>query len=417
MDVTKNNQFLTFDQSLPNLTYSNGLTVTLSATSTSTNLPVSYTVSGPASLSGGVLTITGSGTVSVTATQAGDSVTSAAAPVTRTFQVAKAQNSINFSQTFPSVTYGSGVTVNLTATAASGGSVQYVVVSGPGTIVGGVLTVTGAGPIVIRAVQAESSGFTSASAERTLTVLPRPLLIKAVDTSRPAGQGNPGFQVSYTGLVGGDTLQVPAVVNTAATSASSVGSYTLTPSGAVSGNYDISYATGTLTVTQASSAGSFTWGAIAPILDGTALSGTQLNAANSAIDGTITYNPGEGTVLPVGTNNVVATFTPTNQVVVLASAVLVANNDSLVRDGIGGSSTSIPVAQLLANDSYSTPTTPVLSLPSGTTTQGGNVVIDNGWVLYTSPAGLASSATDSFTYRITDSLGYTADATVLLSAG
>ena len=428
MDVTKNNQFLTFDQSLPNLTYSNGLTVTLSATSTSTNLPVSYTVSGPASLSGGVLTITGSGTVSVTATQAGDSVTSAAAPVTRTFQVAKAQNSINFSQTFPSVTYGSGVTVNLTATAASGGSVQYVVVSGPGTIVGGVLTVTGAGPIVIRAVQAESSGFTSASAERTLTVLPRPLLIKAVDTSRPAGQGNPGFQVSYTGLVGGDTLQVPAVVNTAATSASSVGSYTLTPSGAVSGNYDISYATGTLTVTQASSAGSFTWGAIAPILDGTALSGTQLNAANSAIDGTITYNPGEGTVLPVGTNNVVATFTPTdttsystatltNQVVVLASAVLVANNDSLVRDGIGGSSTSIPVAQLLANDSYSTPTAPILSLPSGTTTQGGTVVIDNGWVLYTSPGGLASSATDSFTYRITDSLGYTADATVLLAAG
>jgi hypothetical protein len=101
----------------------------------------------------------------------------------------------------------------------------------------------------------------------------------------------------------------------------------------------------------------------------------------------------------------------------MASVTLVANNDSVVRDGIGGSSTSIPIAQLLANDTYSTPTMPVLSLPSGTTTQGGTVTVDNGWVLYTSPTGLASSASDTFTYRITDSLGYTADATVTLTAG
>lgn len=428
IDVTKNNQFLTFDQSLPNLTYSNGLSVTLSASSSSTNLPVSYVITGPASLSGQLLTITGSGLVSVTAQQSGDAVTSAAPPVTRTFQVAKAQNTISFDQTFPTVTYGSGVTLNLTATSTAGGSVQYVVVSGPGTISGNVLTVTGAGPIVIRAVQAETSGFTAASAERTLSVGKKALVITAVNTNRPAGQGNPGFQVNYSGLVGGDTLEVPAVVNTAALADSPVGSYTLTPSGASSVNYDISYATGTLTVTQASSADGFTWGAIAPILDGTPLSSTQLNAVNSTIPGSITYSPGEGTVLPVGTNNVVATFTPTdtssystatrtNQVVVLASVSLVANNDSVVRDGIGGSSTSIPIAQLLDNDTYSTPTAPVLSLPSGATTQGGTVTVDNGWVLYTSPSNLASSASDTFLYRITDSLGYTAEATVTLTAG
>jgi len=428
IDVTKNNQFLTFDQSLPNLTYSNGLSVTLAAASSSTNLPVSYVVNGPATLSGDVLTLTGSGLVSVTAQQAGDAVTSAAPPVTRSFQVSKAQNAISFDQTFPTVTYDSGVTVNLTATSTAGGSVQYVVVSGPGTIVGNVLTVTGAGPIVVRAVQAESSGFTAASAERTLSVGKKALVITAVDASRPAGQGNPGFQVSYSGLVVGDTLDVPAVVNTAAAVNSPVGSYTLTPGGADSVNYEISYAPGTLTVTQASSAGTFTWGAVAPILEGEPLSSTQLNAVNPAVPGTISYSPGEGTVLPVGTNNVVATFTPddpatytastlTNQVVVLASAVLVAADDSLVRDGIGGSSTSIPIAQLLDNDTYSTPTMPVLSLPSGTTMQGGTVTVDNGWVLYTSPAGLASSASDSFTYRITDSLGYTADATVTLTAG
>jgi len=60
--------------------------VTLTAIASS-GLAVSYAVTGPATISGSILTITGGGTVSVTASQAGDSSYGPATPVTRTFFV------------------------------------------------------------------------------------------------------------------------------------------------------------------------------------------------------------------------------------------------------------------------------------------------------------------------------------------
>lgn len=65
---------------------------TLSATADS-GLPITYTVSGPASLSGTVLTLTGAGTVTVMATQPGDGKYNAAAPVTQTITVSSAPSS------------------------------------------------------------------------------------------------------------------------------------------------------------------------------------------------------------------------------------------------------------------------------------------------------------------------------------
>jgi len=156
-----------------------------------------------------------------------------------------------------------------------------------------------------------------------------------------------------------------------------------------------------------------------------ALGSAQLNATAN-VAGSFSYNPAGGAVLNAGTTTLVATFTPTdtanyrsgltisNTVTV---AAIVANDDSLTRDGLGGATTKIALSELVANDYYSTPTAPTVSLPSGATAQGGTVSIDNGWILYTSPSNLASSSTDSFTYRITDSLGNTATATVYLAAG
>ena len=74
-------------------------------------------------------------------------------------------------------------------------------------------------------------------------------------------------------------------------------------------------------------------------------------------------------------------------------------------------------AQVLANDDYVGSVAPTVSLLSGASTQGGTVILDNGWFVYTSPSNLASSSTDSFLYRITDSQGNTADGTVTLTAG
>jgi len=96
-------------------------------------------------------------------------------------------------------------------------------------------------------------------------------------------------------------------------------------------------------------------------------------------------------------------------------APVLAANDSVNRDGVPGSMTSILIADLLVNDTFLI--LPTVTLPSGSTAQGGTVVIDNGWILYTSPASLASSDSDSFTYQISDGLGGTATATVTLVAG
>jgi len=69
----------------PLANFTHGTSVPLVAVSSS-GLPVSFAVaSGPASISGTTLTITGTGPVSVTASQAGNSNFSAATPVTRSF--------------------------------------------------------------------------------------------------------------------------------------------------------------------------------------------------------------------------------------------------------------------------------------------------------------------------------------------
>ena len=81
---------------LPNQTY--GVApVTLTATASS-GLPVSFTVTaGPASVNGNMLTITGAGSVTVQATQAGDSSVPAALPVSQTFTVNAAAATIALS--------------------------------------------------------------------------------------------------------------------------------------------------------------------------------------------------------------------------------------------------------------------------------------------------------------------------------
>jgi len=95
---------------------------------------------------------------------------------------------------------------------------------------------------------------------------------------------------------------------------------------------------------------------------------------------------------------------------------LLANNDSVLRDGQGGSTTTISKGQLLANDRNGNLAGVVVSLPSGSTAAGGSVTIIGGWILYTSPAGLAAAAGDSFSYRISDNTGNLSEASVFLTS-
>ena len=111
-------------------TYGSAGPYTLNGTASS-GLPVGYTVSGPATLSGTTLTLTGSGIVTVTASQAGNANYAAATAVTQTIAVGSQQTqnanpAIQLSTkslNFGSVAYGSPTpTLPLTVTNTGGGT-------------------------------------------------------------------------------------------------------------------------------------------------------------------------------------------------------------------------------------------------------------------------------------------------------
>jgi len=84
-EIEDRTQTITFD-ALPNKTVGDA-PFTLNATASS-GLPVSFTVvSGPATISGNTITLTGPGTIVISATQAGDDNYAAATPVQQSFEV------------------------------------------------------------------------------------------------------------------------------------------------------------------------------------------------------------------------------------------------------------------------------------------------------------------------------------------
>ena len=151
--------------------------------------------------------------------------------------------------------------------------------------------------------------YTTGSTSVTLLVAPAPLTVVPQNLSRAYGAANPALPGSVTGALNADTFVVTGA--TTATTSSSVGAYpiTYTVSGNNLGNYAVTQATGTLTVTRATPA--LTWNAPGSITYGTALSAAQLNATAST-PGAFTYTPALGAVLPAGAQKLSVTFTPTD---------------------------------------------------------------------------------------------------------
>ncbi|HEX4608198.1 MAG TPA: FG-GAP-like repeat-containing protein [Urbifossiella sp.] len=209
-------------------TYTPGGTVALSATGGGSGNPVAFTVvSGPGTIAGGVLTITGAGSIVVRAAQAGDANYLAATPATRTITVSQASQSISFLDP-GAQTYVPGGTVALSATGGgSGDPVAFTVVSGPGAIAGGVLTITGAGRVVVQAAQAGDANYLAAtSVTRTVYVSQAGQTVSfagpaASQAFSPAPQAltataSSGLAVSFTvvsgpATVSGDTLTLTGV--------------------------------------------------------------------------------------------------------------------------------------------------------------------------------------------------------------
>ncbi|MBB6107617.1 gliding motility-associated C-terminal domain-containing protein [Mucilaginibacter lappiensis] len=121
---------------------------------------------------------------------------------------------------------------------------------------------------------AVSSNYTIVYQPGTITVTPAPLTVTANNATKTYGAAVPLLRVNYSGFVGTDnafSLIRGAALTTPAVTNSPVGTYTITPSGAVSSNYTFIYQPGTLTVTPAAltitaSDATKTYGSVNPAL-------------------------------------------------------------------------------------------------------------------------------------------------------
>jgi hypothetical protein len=167
-DIKKADQTISFSP-LPDKQV-NESPITLSA-SASSGLPVDFEiVSGSASLSGNVLTFNDLGSITIKATQPGNTYYNAAMPVEQSFEVTDLKTQTIDFPMIPGKTYGDE-DFPLNATASSGLPVSYEVVSGPVTIDSNIVTIVGTGNITIRATQDGNGEYNGAPAiERTFTI-------------------------------------------------------------------------------------------------------------------------------------------------------------------------------------------------------------------------------------------------------
>ena len=142
-----------------------GQTLTLVASGGSGSGAISYSASGDCTISGAVITPTGAGSCSVSATRAADSNYNVSSQATQTVTIAKANQSINFTSSVP-VSAVSGTTYTPTATATSGLTPSFSITTGSGTVcslASGVVTFLTSGTCVITAAQGGDSDYNAAS--------------------------------------------------------------------------------------------------------------------------------------------------------------------------------------------------------------------------------------------------------------
>lgn len=167
IDLPKASQTITFEN--PGDVLGTDSPYPLGATTTS-GLSISYAVnSGPAVLSGGTsLVFTSTGTVTVTASQAGNAEYEAAEDVQVIFDVVKDDQVLTFNPP-ANLTYPAE-NVSLSASSSSGLSVDIELLSGPASLNGTDLSVTGAGDIVLRASNGGNDFYNEVSQEETIVV-------------------------------------------------------------------------------------------------------------------------------------------------------------------------------------------------------------------------------------------------------
>jgi hypothetical protein len=197
----------------------------------------------------------------------------------------------------------SSCTINVTFTpSATGARTGTLTVSDSAFVTPQIVALSGTGLQDATTVTLGSSLPTSTfgqSVTFTATITP------VTPTSAPAPTGTVTFTDGVTTL---GTATVASNIASLTTSSLTAGTHDITAAYGGDPFYAASASTAFVqTVNQATPV--ITWNAPAPITYGTALSGTQLNAAAN-VAGTFAYSPPAGTILNAGTQTLNVTFTP-----------------------------------------------------------------------------------------------------------
>lgn len=211
-DVTKINQVINFP-TITGVTYTSGLTLNLQANATS-ELDVNYTVvNGPAIVVGNTLTVTGAGSITVKASQAGNAAYNAAADVIRVIVVDKGSQTITINIPSGAITTSS----QITATSTSGLPVTLTLGSGSAATAlnynagGNYYTLSGIGSGLIHIVGNQSGD---------VNFIPAVQVIQTIDT------GKQNQLITFSAISNKTFGDVPIVLNATASSGLTV-SYSL----------------------------------------------------------------------------------------------------------------------------------------------------------------------------------------------
>ncbi len=228
---------------LPGRSLSQPLTFALNASSSS-GLALTYTFTGPVtSIVNGIVTLSGvTGTVAITAKQAGNASFLPAMDVKQTFAVTAAATTLtltNLVQTYDGTQKSIGVV------GGTADTIFYTVNKIKGTT-----PPTAAGSYPVEAVS--GTGASAIKKTGTLVINKAPLLVVADDKRKYIGQVNPLLTFAYSGFFGsdnaGNALSKAPTVTTTATTTSTGGNYPIKPAGGTSANYNFVYVNGNMKI-------------------------------------------------------------------------------------------------------------------------------------------------------------------------
>ncbi|MBT1697598.1 6-bladed beta-propeller [Fulvivirgaceae bacterium PWU4] len=222
-----------------------------SANSTGAITYSAFSVTGEVTISNNTVTILKAGTVTLQVNVAEDA-NYAAASLQATLEIGKAPLTVTahnktrlYGENNPPLTWSFSGFKN--------GDDNSVIDSQPYTLLDAIAS-SPAGNYPIKLAGASDNNYQISYADGTLTVAKAPLTITAENKTRTYGDSNPAFTFTYEGFRLNDSkadLTALPVATTTATVESDAGSYAIQSAGAAALNYQITYVSGTLTVTQA----------------------------------------------------------------------------------------------------------------------------------------------------------------------